>query len=110
MLELYVRKTQIINNLEIGNTNLVLIEGHHKKTGQLVGRNEFYLKVLVNQMDISTQDGGKRKIEVGDYVAVKILNAKSSSLSGVPLCHTSVREFYGGHVWPQSNYIESVNV
>ncbi|CAH2983892.1 unnamed protein product [Chilo suppressalis] len=99
MIELYRRKCQILNEAEIGNTHLVLVEGSAKKTGQIMGRNEMYLKVLFDQSEILSEDGGRRKAKPGDYVAVKIVGARSSVLNGVPLFHSSVREFYRDVGW-----------
>lgn len=105
MIELYRRKCQLLNEAEIGNTHLVLIEGTVKKTGQVLGRNEFYLKVVFDQEEILTEDGGKRQAKPGDYVAVKIQSAKSSVLGGKPLYHTSIRDFYRECSWSDRSRI-----
>ncbi|CAK1550324.1 unnamed protein product [Leptosia nina] len=97
MVQLYRRKCERLNNLEVGNTHLVLVEGVAPKSGKLIGRNEFYLKVLFDPEVISGP--GKRNIEVGDYVAVRILEAKASVLTGEALFHTSIREFYKDGSW-----------
>lgn len=99
MLQLYRRKCQLLNEAEIGNTHLVLIEGLLKKTGQLVGRNELYLKVAFDQADIEAEDGGYRPMRPGDYVAVRITGARASVLTGVPLRHTTLRQFYKDASW-----------
>ncbi|KAL0870863.1 hypothetical protein ABMA27_004705 [Loxostege sticticalis] len=105
MIELYRRKCQLLNEAEIGNTHLVLIEGTVKKTGQVLGRNEFYLKVVFDQEEILTVDGGRRQAKPGDYVAVKIQSAKSSVLGGKPLYHTSIRDFYRECCWSDRSRI-----
>ncbi|GBP18050.1 CDK5RAP1-like protein [Eumeta japonica] len=94
MLKLYIQSCHVLNQAELGKVHLVLIESINKKTQQLVGRNEMYLKVNVDQTEILSEDGGKRAIKIGDYVAVKITDAKASAFSGVPLYHTSIKEFY----------------
>ncbi|XP_052751187.1 mitochondrial tRNA methylthiotransferase CDK5RAP1 [Galleria mellonella] len=99
MIELYRKKSQLLNEAEIGNTHLVLVESIVKKTGQILGRNELYIKVLFDQTEILAQDGGRRAVTPGDYVAVKIVGAKSSVLSGIPLYHTSIRDFYRETSW-----------
>lgn len=99
MIEVYRRKCQILNEAEVGNTHLVLVEGVVKKTGQLLGRNELYLKVVFSQQEILSEDNGQRLIRPGDYVAVKIIGAKSSVFSGMPLYHTSVSDFYRDRTW-----------
>ncbi|XP_013178321.1 PREDICTED: CDK5 regulatory subunit-associated protein 1 [Papilio xuthus] len=101
MLEIYRRKCQALNEAEIGNIHLVLIEGTLKKTGQIMGRNEIYVKVVFDQESILTEDGGKRLVKPGDYVAVKITAARSSVMTGVPLYHTSIRDFYKEVSWSE---------
>lgn len=104
MIHLYRTKSQALNQSEIGNTHLVLIEGT-TKTGQLLGRNEFYMKVVFDQCEIVSQDGGKVNIKSGDFVAVKITGAKSSVLTGVPMYHTGVKDFYRHVNWGQRHVL-----
>ncbi|KOB70650.1 CDK5 regulatory subunit-associated protein 1 [Operophtera brumata] len=120
MVALYRTKCQQLNEAEIGNTHLVLVEGTQKKTGQILARNELYIKVVFDQTEVPIGGefqsclgsekgvyviGGenrgivKKRVEKGDYVAVKIVGAKSSVLSGVPLYHTSLSEFYRDRGW-----------
>lgn len=105
MIDVYRRKCQILNEAEVGNTHLVLVEGIVKKTGQLMGRNELYLKVVFNQQEIMSEDNGHRLIRSGDYVAVKITGAKSSVFSGVPLYHTCISDFYRDRTWGDRRYV-----
>ncbi|KAI8439088.1 hypothetical protein MSG28_012952 [Choristoneura fumiferana] len=105
MIDLYRQKSQTLNEAEIGNTHLVLIEGAVHKTGQLLGRNEFYLKVVFEQQEILTQDNSKKTMKPGDYVAVKIVGAKASVLSGIALYHTSISEFYREVSWGERNVL-----
>ncbi|XP_041982483.1 CDK5RAP1-like protein isoform X1 [Aricia agestis] len=98
MVELYRKKCTILNEKEIGNTHLVLVEGTVPKTGQIMGRNELYLKVVFEQTEIPSQEG-MRSIKPGDYVGVKIVAARASVLTGVPLYHTTLAEFYRRYAW-----------
>lgn len=98
MVELYRRKCELLNRMEIGNTHLVLVEGIAPKTGKILGRNEFYLKVLFDQGEIPSRDS-KRDVKPGDYVSVRITGAKASALTGEALCHTGIREFYRDTTW-----------
>ncbi|XP_068618025.1 mitochondrial tRNA methylthiotransferase CDK5RAP1 [Battus philenor] len=108
MIEIYRRKCQALNEAEIGNVHLVLVEGRMKKTGQIVGRNEFYLKVVFNESELVSEDG-KRSVMPGDYVAVKITSARCSVLDGVALYHSSIREFYKTHSWGDRQSLKSIN-
>jgi tRNA A37 methylthiotransferase MiaB len=107
MIEIYRRKCQMLNEAEIGQTHLVLVEGTVQKTGQVLGRNELYMKVVFDQEEILTEDGGSRLVMPGDYVAVKITGAKSSVLSGTALCHSSIKEFYREVSWGQRSALRS---
>ncbi|XP_049876060.1 mitochondrial tRNA methylthiotransferase CDK5RAP1 [Pectinophora gossypiella] len=108
MIDIYRRKSQRLNEAEIGNTHLVLVEGIVKKTGQLLGRNELYIKVVFDQGEILSEDGGKRGIKPGDYVAVKIVAARASVLNGIPLYHTSIKEFYREVSWGDRNVLNKL--
>ncbi|XP_075979981.1 mitochondrial tRNA methylthiotransferase CDK5RAP1 [Anticarsia gemmatalis] len=101
MLDIYKRKCQILNEAEIGNTHLVLVEGVAKKSGKIMSRNELYLRVVFDQTEVLCEDGGKRQVKPGDYVAVKIVGARSATLFGVPLYHTSLSDFYREYQWGQ---------
>lgn len=107
MIDVYKRKCQLLNEAEIGNTHLVLIEGVAKKTGKILGRNEFYLRVVVDQTEVLTEDGGKRPMKAGDYVAVKIVGARSATLMGLPLYYTSLSDFYRERRWDERHAIRN---
>ncbi|CAB3252874.1 unnamed protein product [Arctia plantaginis] len=99
MIDIYKRKCQLLNEAEIGNTHLVLVEGVARKSDKILGRNELYLRVAFDQTAIPSEDGGRREVKPGDYVAVEIVGARSATLLGVPLYHTSLSEFYREHQW-----------
>lgn len=99
MLEIYRRKCQILNEAEIGNTHLVLVEGTAKKSGKILGRNELYMRVVFEQTEILAEDGGRRQAKPGDYVAVKVVAARSATLVAVPLYHTTLTDFYRDNQW-----------
>ncbi|CAG9565061.1 unnamed protein product [Danaus chrysippus] len=100
MVELYRKKCQRLNEEEIGNIHLVLVEGIVPKTGQLLGRNELYIKVVFDQT-VLPSGGGGRQITPGDYIAVRIVSAKSSVLTGEALYHTSIGQFYRDYGWSE---------
>ncbi|CAG4944606.1 unnamed protein product [Parnassius apollo] len=108
MLELYRKKCQALNEAEIGSTHLVLVEGSLKKTSQIIGRNEFYLRVVFDQAEILAEDNGRRSVKPGDYVAVKITGARSSVLRGVPLYHTSISQFYREVSWGERSCLKQI--
>lgn len=130
MVALYRRKCQLLNEAEIGNIHLILVEGTLNKTGQLIGRNEFYTKVVFDQQilgdqsdidigrymfkketgsevlmseqqEIGGENGSGREIVKGDYIAVRIVGAKSSVLTGVPLFRTRLTDFYRDKGWAE---------
>lgn len=99
MIDIYRRKSQLLNEAEIGNIHLVLVEGVARKSGKILGRNELYLRVAFDQVEIPSEDGGRRQVKPGDYVAVKIVGARSATLYGLPLYHTSLTDFYRECQW-----------
>ncbi|XP_022123723.2 CDK5RAP1-like protein [Pieris rapae] len=100
MVELYRRKCEEINRKEIGNHHLVLVEGIAPKSGKILGRNEFYLKVLFDQKEIPASEG-RRQVKPGDYVSVRINEARASVFHGEALCHSSIEEFYRHTSWAE---------
>ncbi|XP_050664759.1 CDK5RAP1-like protein isoform X2 [Leptidea sinapis] len=98
MMELYRKKCQILNDKEVGNTHLVLVEGIDKKTGRFMGRNEFYLKVVFDEVELPCGEG-RREVKPGDYVSVRIDEARLSVLKGTALRVTSIGEFYRDLGW-----------
>ncbi|CAH2232373.1 jg15311 [Pararge aegeria aegeria] len=108
MVEIYRRKCQKLNESEIGNVHLVLVEGVVPKTGQILGRNELYIKVVFDDIEIPSGQG-KRGVKRGDYVGVRIVSSKSSVLTGVALYHTSIREFYKEHGWAERDLLRAKN-
>ncbi|XP_039756618.1 CDK5RAP1-like protein [Pararge aegeria] len=108
MVEIYRRKCQKLNESEIGNVHLVLVEGVVPKTGQILGRNELYIKVVFDDIEIPSGQG-KRGVKRGDYVGIRIVSSKSSVLTGVALYHTSIREFYKEHGWAERDLLRAKN-
>ncbi|KAL0274562.1 UNVERIFIED_CONTAM: hypothetical protein PYX00_002662 [Menopon gallinae] len=84
-----------VNEEYIGQNQLVLIEGKSKKSEQdLVGRNDYNTRVIIPNIQISTDRRSqcKRAIKPGDYVCVKITNSTSQSLQGIPQYHTTLSD------------------
>ncbi|XP_023935614.1 CDK5RAP1-like protein [Bicyclus anynana] len=108
MIEIYRRKCQRLHEAEIGNVHLVLVEGIVPKTGQILGRNEHYIKVVFDDVEIPSGEGN-RGVKPGDYVGVRILSAKSSVLTGVALYHSSIGEFYKDYGWADRGLLREQN-
>ena len=89
MVEVYRKNAKIINEGYIGQKQLILIEGSSKKKpdDQVFGRNDFNIKVIV------PRSFGGHFLKNGDYVAVRILDANSQVLQGMPLEITTLQEF-----------------
>lgn len=105
LIQLYRKKCQLLNDKEIGKVHLVLVESVIEKTNQILGRNEFYIKVLFNEREIDF-NGEKRQVKPGDYVSVRIVDAKSSVLYGKAVSFTSLREFYKDIGWADRHMLE----
>ncbi|XP_054269512.1 CDK5RAP1-like protein [Macrosteles quadrilineatus] len=84
-----------LNKAQIGSVQLILVEGDSKRSKEhLAGRNDGNTKVIVPKVDIPEDSSGPTKpISSGDYVAVKITDASSQVLKGVPLYHSTLERF-----------------
>lgn len=61
---------------------------------KLQGRNDGNVKVILSStiIPIAQHSITTRQIQAGDYVVVRIDNANSQTLQGVPLYHSSITE------------------
>lgn len=73
IIDIHLAQSKLFNESLVGTTSSVLVEGVSKKsTEELVGRNEFNVKVVFP----------KKNYKKGDYVKVKILDCTSATLIG----------------------------
>nr|XP_033330011.1 CDK5RAP1-like protein [Megalopta genalis]XP_033330012.1 CDK5RAP1-like protein [Megalopta genalis]XP_033330013.1 CDK5RAP1-like protein [Megalopta genalis] len=89
-----------LNKSQIGQLQLVLIEGISKRSDEFFqGRSEGNIRVVIPVMDLPTEKGSnvKRPVKSGDYVVVKVESANSNSLKGTPLYHSSITEYSSLH-------------
>ncbi|XP_076232770.1 CDK5RAP1-like protein isoform X2 [Calliopsis andreniformis] len=96
MITVYRTEVEKLNNLQIGQLQLVLVEGLSKRTDDyLQGRNDGNTRVIIPTMEapVAKNSTATRAIKNGDYVVVKIHSANSNSLMGTPLYHSSIAEF-----------------
>ncbi|KAF5270681.1 hypothetical protein FQA39_LY01419 [Lamprigera yunnana] len=98
---------QAINRSQIGQTQLVLVEGKSKRSDLYVqGRNDGNCKVIFPSGDIPDINGTDiRNIKPGDYVVVQINSASSQVLKGIPLYHSTLINFYTGLDTYRQEYI-----
>ncbi|CAK9816191.1 CDK5RAP1-like protein [Anthophora quadrimaculata] len=95
MYTLYRTEVAKLNKLQIGQLQLVLVEGVSKRSNEsLQGRNDGNTRVIIPSMPIPIEkcSNETRQIKSGDYVVVEIQDATSQSLRGTPLYHSSIRE------------------
>lgn len=96
MVEVYRKGAKELNAAQVGEVQVILVEGKSKKSGDtLFGRNDTNLKVLIPAGTISSShtDCLNREISAGDYIAVKIHSSNSQILKGTPLFHTTLSSF-----------------
>ncbi|XP_076754805.1 CDK5RAP1-like protein [Xylocopa sonorina] len=92
---LYQAEAEKLNKLQIGQLQLILVEGTSKRSNDVLqARNDGNTRVLIPTMSIpiGKYSNEKRSIKNGDYVVVEIQDANSNSLKGVPLYHSSITE------------------
>ncbi|RZC42590.1 UPF0004, Radical SAM, and/or TRAM domain containing protein [Asbolus verrucosus] len=96
MIQTYRSITEKLNTVQIGRLQLILIEGHSKRSkSHLAGRNDQNIKVILPAGEIPHKNGHHSKqLAPGDYVVVQINSASSQVLKGIPLYYTSLSEFY----------------
>lgn len=95
MVALYRKEVEKLNRAQIGQHQLVLVEGASKRSDQkLQGRNDGNVKVILPSaiIPIAQNSIATRQIQTGDYIIVQIDNANSQTLQGVPLYHSSITE------------------
>lgn len=96
MIKLYRSEVDVLNSMQVGQKQLVLVEGVSKKCNEkLQGRNDNNIRVLLPcaTVPINEYSTTTRKIEAGDYVVVKICKSNLLTLTGDPLYHSSISDF-----------------
>lgn len=95
MAQIFRRHAETLNKAQIDKMQLILVEGFSKKSKeQLMGRNDGNLKVVIPKIDAPTIGTQVLKsIKPGDYVVVRITEATSQGLKGIPLYHSTLVEF-----------------
>ncbi|XP_012524046.2 CDK5RAP1-like protein [Monomorium pharaonis] len=95
MIKLYREEVEKLNRAQIGQHQLVLVESTSKRSDQkLQSRNDGNVRVILPSaaIPIAQHSITTRRIQAGDYVVVRIDNANSQSLQGIPLYHSSITE------------------
>lgn len=93
---LYRKEMKKLNKAQIGQHQLVLVEGPSKRCNEnLQGRNDGNVRVILPSTvtRINRHSATTRKIQPGDYVVVQIDNANSQTLQGIPLYCSSINEY-----------------
>lgn len=89
MVELFRKNAELLNRKLIGTEQLILIENTTKRSqDELYGRNDGNIKVIIPRQYATPH------IQVGDYIAVEILEANSQGMKGMPLDKVTLQEFY----------------
>ncbi|GAB0097998.1 CDK5RAP1-like protein [Sergentomyia squamirostris] len=88
-IDIFRRTATDLNSEMIGQEQLILIEGDSRRSSKDVyGRNDGNIKVIIPKISLDS-----KSISPGDYIAVRITSASSQVLKGIPLRHTSIRDF-----------------
>lgn len=95
MNKLYYSDALKMNRSQIGSRQLVLVEGHSKRSMlDLVGRNDNNTKVIIPDVEIEEElTRNQRSIQAGDYVEVVVTDASSLVLKGVPISINTLQNF-----------------
>ncbi|XP_003695241.2 CDK5RAP1-like protein [Apis florea] len=96
MISIYRTEAEKLNKLQIGQSQLVLVEKLSKRShDSFQTKNDGNTRVIIPSMSIpiGKHSRDEKPIKVGDYVVVKIENANSHTLMGKPLYHSSITEY-----------------
>ncbi|XP_011633810.1 CDK5RAP1-like protein [Pogonomyrmex barbatus] len=96
MITLYRKEVEKLNKAQIGQYQLVLVEGASKRTDQkLQGRNDGNIRVILPStiIPINQHSTVTKEIQAGDYIVVRIDDANSQTLRGTPLYHSSITDY-----------------
>jgi len=95
MSKLYYSEVLKINRSQIGSRQLVLVEGHSKRSMlDFIGRNDGNTKVIIPSVEIEEEcTENQRNIQIGDYVEVIVTDASALVLKGVPIKITTLERF-----------------
>lgn len=96
MMSLSRREAEKLNQAQIGEQQLVLVEGPSKRSmNDMAGRNDGNMKVVFPAVEIPEAEHSDKlqKIKPGDYVVVQISSANSQILKGMPLHHSLLSKF-----------------
>ncbi|XP_011255399.1 CDK5RAP1-like protein [Camponotus floridanus] len=93
MIMLYRKEVEKLNKVQIGQHQLVLVEGPSKRRSEyLQGRNDGNVRVILlsTVTRINRHSATTRQIQPGDYIVARIDNANSQTLRGIPLYCSSI--------------------
>lgn len=96
IIEAYKKEAEMLNNMYIGQKQLVLVESVSRKCDEkLQGRNSKNLRILLPCATIPIDEHSTitKQIEAGDYVVVKIIKSNYLTLMGDPLYHSTISDF-----------------
>nr|XP_045603338.1 mitochondrial tRNA methylthiotransferase CDK5RAP1-like [Procambarus clarkii] len=93
MVELFRTEVTKINKAQVGQQQLVLVEGASKRSHmELVGRNDGNTRVIFPDVELEDPDRrGPTRIQPGNYISVLITDYSSQILKGVPLAITTLK-------------------
>lgn len=99
MIETFRGSTGHRYNIQIGTTQLVLVEGPNPRAPEteLIGKSDKGHRVIFTSMpllDRYGQDETKRTPRIGDFVEVKILKSTTASLIGEACAIAKLSSFY----------------
>lgn len=108
MNNLYRGHLEQTNRMQIGQIQLVLVEGKSKRSNaHLYGRNDGNIKVILPQGDIPDVTGKEMlTIKPGDYIVVQINDSSSQVLKGIPLYHTKLVDYYANNAINDLDYLK----
>ncbi|XP_060875212.1 mitochondrial tRNA methylthiotransferase CDK5RAP1 isoform X2 [Metopolophium dirhodum] len=95
MFNVFRRDAEILNKQFVNTEQLMLVEGESRRgPSDLCGRTDGNIKVIIPNTKLPLEESSlNQDIKPGDYITVKIIESNSQVLKGMPLKHTSLREY-----------------
>lgn len=97
MISLYRKEVEKLNRAQIGQHQLVLVEGASKRTDEnLQAKNDGNVRVILPSMEapLDRHSDTTREIQPGDYVVARIDDANNQTLRATPLYHSSITRHF----------------
>ena len=94
LIEIARKGQDFRNKMDVGKYHLVLVESGGKNEGKIKGRTDTNKICVFDETFKQVGENKGEKIEIGDYVIIKVNGSSTSTLFGEPIMKTTMSQFY----------------